>query len=903
MARCGTCNRELPPSGVCAVCSGAGSEPTVILAPQSDRSSSAETVVGVPHSSGSRTAASHTSGHTSGSAVSAASSSQQMAPGTVLAARYRIVAPIGRGGMGQVYRAEDLKLGETVALKFLPASLAQDQAWLGRFFMEVRTAREVTHANVCRVHDVVETTGADGHPLYFLTMEYVDGENLADLVKRFGRLPTEKGMEIAGQITAALAAAHEKGVLHRDIKPANVMIDGRGQAKLADFGLATGREGAQAAEIAGTPGYIAPEILRGAAYTGRSDLYALGLVLYELLTGRRAIKDGKAVTGSVRQYAPEVSLEAEKAVLRCMDADPARRPANATEVLAAFPAKNAMEAALARGETPSPEMVADSADEQPMQLWKAWSLVGATVLILLVTWVVGGWGGYWAVKPAQLSPDEMRGRAQQYLRDFGYSTQGTVQRVAVRGNYDVLDWYSAHATPLQKRNFRNSPQGSAQVTYEQAAQENLLPADGLGEDDQGEVVPRPVLDLGQAAQVTVDSDGNLLALAANANNNGGGVNWPGVLKATGLDQKSIATVNADFKPPFATDELHAWTGYYPGHPEIPMQVRAAAWHGALNYVQVSGPWGREQVSLLPTMGDIAFPAFKGMALLIGFLLAVYNLRRKRGDTKSATRLALFLLLVDIPLFLLGVQHASHHLADYLAAFGQFFAQGLLSAAFLWMVYVAVEPLTRKKIPELLVASALILQDRWRSPRVGREILIGTVVGVVAEFGYQAGHALQWRFLPGASLSITALGYYRGLGSFLEGIFFQIQFSMLEVAGTAVLFTLVLVLLRNRGVAFVVAVLATLAQSDTRGAFSWAILITLIFGGLQGWLILRVGLVATVTFSFIASTADVSTWPHAWSNWMVPEMFWAVATILAVAGFGFWLAIGEQKPFGALKLEE
>jgi serine/threonine-protein kinase len=189
---------------------------------------------------------------------------REMVPGTVLASRYRIVAPLGRGGMGRVYRAEDLKLGQTVALKFLPASLTNDPAWLGRFFAEVRLSREVTHANVCRVHDIVETAGEDGGALHFLSMEYVDGENLAALLQRFGRLPTEKALEMCGQIVAGLAAAHAKGVLHRDLKPANVTVDAKEQAKITDFGLAVVADDAvHAAEVAGTPGYMAPELLTG----------------------------------------------------------------------------------------------------------------------------------------------------------------------------------------------------------------------------------------------------------------------------------------------------------------------------------------------------------------------------------------------------------------------------------------------------------------------------------------------------------------------------------------------------------------------------------------------------------------------------------------------------------------
>src|SRR5437868_8927314 len=157
----------------------------------------------------------------------------RFAPGTLLAGRFRIVAPLGRGGMGEVYRAEDLKLEQTVALKFLPDDLMRDAARLAQFHNEVRVARAISHRNVCRTYDIGD---ADGRP--FLTMEYVDGEDLASLLRRIGRFPQDKAVEIARQICAGVAAAHERGVLHRDLKPANVMIDGEGHVRLTDFGLA-----------------------------------------------------------------------------------------------------------------------------------------------------------------------------------------------------------------------------------------------------------------------------------------------------------------------------------------------------------------------------------------------------------------------------------------------------------------------------------------------------------------------------------------------------------------------------------------------------------------------------------------------------------------------------------------
>ena len=179
-------------------------------------------------------------------------------PGALLLDRYRIIALLGRGGMGEVYRATDLRLGQSVALKFLPENAIGDEGALARFHNEVRIARQVSHPNVCRVYDIGEIDGQ-----IFLSMEYVDGEDLASLLRRIGRVPTDKALEIARKICAGLAAAHDKGVLHRDLKPANVMLDGRGNALIADFGLAAMGQ-VQAHEIRhGTPAYMAPEQLTG----------------------------------------------------------------------------------------------------------------------------------------------------------------------------------------------------------------------------------------------------------------------------------------------------------------------------------------------------------------------------------------------------------------------------------------------------------------------------------------------------------------------------------------------------------------------------------------------------------------------------------------------------------------
>src|SRR5918994_6131934 len=249
-------------------------------------------------------------------------------PGTVLGGRYRIIGRLGRGGMGDVYRADDLKLGQPVALKFLPPDVDRDPARLTQLHTEVRMARQVSHPNVCRVYDIDDI---EGHT--FLSMEYVDGEDLASLLRRIGRFPEERGLEIARQICAGLASAHERGVVHRDLKPANVMVDSAGLVRVTDFGLA-GVAGE--ALRAGTPAYMAPEQLAGGEVTVRSDIYALGLVLYELLTGKRAIEGSTlaemisrrahgeiAPPSSIRR---DLSPDVDRAIMRCLAHDPSSRP-------------------------------------------------------------------------------------------------------------------------------------------------------------------------------------------------------------------------------------------------------------------------------------------------------------------------------------------------------------------------------------------------------------------------------------------------------------------------------------------------------------------------------------------------------------------------------------------------
>jgi len=270
----------------------------------------------------------------------AADARRVLPAGTVVANRYRIVALLGRGGMGDVYRADDLTERQTVALKFLPASLAQNPKWRARFQREASLGRRITHANICRIHDIGESDGD-----LFISMEFIDGPTLASVFKQTQRLPLDRALPIARQICAGLAAAHAEGVLHRDLKPSNIMLDDKGNVRITDFGVAGLVDSAQGRDVrAGTPAYMSPEQIKGENVSTRSDLYSLGLVLFQLLTGQPAFHaESVADYGRMHLYerppapssvARNVDPAAAQIILQCLEKNPSDRPESAEAVAA-----------------------------------------------------------------------------------------------------------------------------------------------------------------------------------------------------------------------------------------------------------------------------------------------------------------------------------------------------------------------------------------------------------------------------------------------------------------------------------------------------------------------------------------------------------------------------------------
>jgi serine/threonine-protein kinase len=823
--------------------------------------------------------------------------------GTLLAGRYRVVGLLGRGGMGEVYRADDLRLGQTVALKFLPAALAADGAALARFHREVSFARQVSHPGVCRVFDVGEVEGR-----HYLTMEFIDGEDLASLLRRIGRLPPDKALEISRQLCAGLAAIHDSGLLHRDFKPANVMIDGRGRARIMDFGVAAVARELRGEAPIGTPAYMAPEQRTGGQTTVASDLFSLGLVMFETFTGRHPFPDGPPTESSSRPSVsggPLTGMDSQTAavILRCLERNPKKRPSSALRVAAALPGGDPLAEALAAGETPSPEMVAAATKAGELSARGALVLLACVIAGLAVAVYQGSRTSILHRIPFERSPEVLADRAKGLLAALGHGSGARDAAYGLQLDRAAARWVVEQETASSGREVRRRLAAGSpplvQFWYRQSPH-SLVPWNmELRIDDPPRSAP------GEALAV-LDTSGRLIRLEVEAKSRplpakpGSPPEWRSLLTAAGLDPSALTPATPRAAPPVYADARAAWTGSYPHGPgpPVPLRLEAAALDGRPVWLSVVEPWQEKAAD--PSTSDgmpaliVAYGVFHLAVLVTVLLLARRNLRLGRGDRKSAFRLALFVFSTMVIGWVAGGHHGA--VAAEFDLLYEVFGWSLANAFQLWAFYMGLEPPLRRRLPETIITWSRLLTGNVRDPLVGRDVLIGCGFGLAASLLYAAEQMITESL--GGSLALRPVALDTLLGA--PGLIRQLADDLFLSILMPLIFVVFLLLLRlalpraSFGVAILWAILTLVFLLRDANSL---LALGLAFAGLKAALSLfvwvRYGLLAGAVGQLVRYLCVAYPLTFELSAWYADVTVFVVVAVLGLAFFGFVTAVAGQ----------
>ena len=847
---------------------------------------------------------------------------ERFAPGRLLGERYRIVGRLGRGGMGEVFRADDLTLGQSVALKFLPEELQDRPELQERLLAEVRLARQVAHPNICSVYDVGQHDGR-----FFLTMEYIDGEDLDALLRRIGRLSDDKALQIARQLCAGLAAVHDKGIVHCDLKPGNVMIDGRGNVRIADFGLAGVIDDDNAVGV-GTPAYLAPELTRGQKPSARSDVYALGLVLFELFSGQRAF-EAESIAEFVQLHreqapprlsnvTPNADLDIERAIDACLAKDPERRPTSAFAVAAALPGGDPLADALAAGQTPSPEMVAAAGGagglSKPLglTLWLA-AIAGFVTLCALAP--QSRLSGFFSL--AQ-SPEVLAHRAGEILEalEWTYDTPYSAGRFERNGSYlhDVdrsttgpdrwevlrddkppayLYWHRRSVYPIYSRNpswtvtSTNPP-----LTDVRTVDLYLGPTGKLEGLDAflGTVVNLPEYtfanDKWEAEQSYTPDE----------------LPWRTLFELAGLPPERFKPVRPQRLAQVPFNMRLAWLGSLAERPDDEIRVEAAFLYKRPVYFRTfpAPPATVREIAnrTLLEFGETMRFGLYIVLLIAGVLFWRHNVRLGRGDRRGAFRLALFVVAVELLTWSLRTRWP-YTFQQQFWFFTEAAGNAIFVAGFLGFLYFGLEPQVRRVWPDRMIGWSRLLAGRWTDPRVGREVLLGVSLIVVASLAEPLGYLLV------SSSAADAPAPYGidfdplcGTRPLLKDLVSELRHGLEFGLGAIFILVILLTVLRRRTPALigfvVVALLASPRQGET-GMLAVDLAASAAIIGAALLLILRGGLLALSIAGLLCDTL-LGDWPLTtdWSAWHGTATVVVALLIVGMATFGYVTACARPQ---------
>jgi serine/threonine-protein kinase len=822
-------------------------------------------------------------------------------PGVVVGGRYRIAGLLGRGGMGEVYRATDLTLGQAVALKFLPETTSNDERALARFYNEVRVARQVTHPNVCRVYDVGQVQG-----LHYISMEFVDGEDLGSLLRRIGRLPVDKAIEAARKICAGLAAAHEKGVLHRDLKPANIMIDGRGQIIIMDFGLAGIAGQLQGDVRSGTPAYMSPEQLAGTEVTVKSDIYALGLLLYEVFTGRRAFDASsvielmqmqeRAAPASITTVVKELDPAVERVIMRCLAPDPRNRPASALAVAAGLPGGDPLAAALAAGETPSPELVAAAGETEGLAprvavLWLAGIAAALAFAIYFAPRLT-----ILSRLNLETSPDALTRDARVLIQKFGYTAKPADSGWGLDYDADYRQYAKTHPKETAARWDRPAAGQPPIVHFWYRESPRALTAQRrfnvfVFYDD-------PPLEVSGMVRLKTDPDGKLTQFEAVPPQveppapPAAQFDWSAVFQAAGLNQAAFQPVEPEWTPLANWDARAAWQGI-DAATRAQLRVEAASWRGHLVSFRIIGPWSKPERATAANSAPNQIPILimVYVALMAGCTLAWINIRAGRHDYRGANRILLIYFFSQWTANIIAMHHSATQAE--ITLFWMSVSNAALNGFVVWVFYCALEPWVRRYWPQTLISWSRYVTKGIGDSLAGRDLLYGAGLGMLLCVFNVVGLLLHGNngepFFPGLNPLLgvrneTAQILSRPSSAIFEALLFFLILFLLRVV------------LRKEWIAlpaFIILVGVATTVGTTTPVVDYAVgfLSVAVFG----FALLRFGLFAMIVTSMVSDLAslggslDFGTWYAAMSA--IP-----LVLIAGIAAYGFKTSLGGRPLF-------
>ncbi len=840
--------------------------------------------------------------------------------GTVLASRYRISGLLGRGGMGEVYKAEDIKLSQTVALKFLPDKLQTDPAALERFHAEVRTARQVSHPNVCRVFDIGEIDGR-----HFLSMEYIDGDDLSSLLRRVGRLSSERAVEISRQLCVGMSAIHKAGILHRDFKPANVIIDSKGKARITDFGIA-GFE----AEISkdtlrvGTPAYMSPEQITGREVSHKSDIYSLGLVLYEIFTGKQAFsadsipelirKQQTETPTNPSDFVKDIDPLVENVIFQCLEKDPADRPSSALHVAMALPGGNPLQIALDAGQTPSPEMIAATPKKGALRPNIAlFCLVGFVAMLLLIVYF-NGFSRTYSFIPLEKSPEVLAEKAQTMIKSFGY----TEKPADIKYRFDFNDAFTKYAAENEAMSDIGARLRTGQpyvmvLTYRQSPQplEPWYTRRVFFFD--------PPFNVPGMINVYTDTTGRLIEFSAVPPSTtgrraetppGAPVDWAKFFAEAGLDINKFEKTAPVWTPPVVFDERTAWNGVMADFADIPIRIETAAFEGKPVYFRVVAPWNKPAQELHTIVPDDSWGTFIMLGVLTMILVGVislvwHNVKTGRADLRGTYRIVLFSLAIGLLTSLIQSDHTITAYSEF-SILSSILKDVLYLSVIAGLVYCALEPFVRRWWSEYLISWSRLLAGDFRDPMIGRDILLGGFIGVLGgmvrhlgnftkEFGFGEKRVIDSLFMADATNNLA-----RSMGVLLENV----QGSVITALSMLMTILIFYFFTRNKKISMVSFGLLLYLVSfldgidhaiDSLVAF---ISIFLLLTALN-----RFGLLAMISFMFFSRIAVVHPMTFDPANILFPQTIATLVITFGIIAYAAYISIGGQKMWQTKFLEE